>query len=140
MGVVTTRVTLIKQGVEKMSLKNPIFLTSPVEPRYWRYLTFEGISVDEQGKQHFLDPAVSFRNAVLNAMAYLQKLGYSKEQAYLILTAAPNESRINNIVDVPNSCVSIAIPTDIFSFDITPSAEGPQKAPRGKLAPCVGGK
>jgi len=106
-----------------MALKNPIFLTSPVEPRYWRSLTFEGISVDEEGRQHFLDPAVSFRNAVLNAMAYLQKLGYSKEQAYLILTAAPNESRINNIVDIPNS--SIGIPTDIFGFDITPSEEGP---------------
>lgn len=88
MGVVTTRVTVVKGGVQKMALKNPLFLTSPVEPRYWRYLTFEGISVDESGKQHFLDPAVSFRNAVLNAMAYLQKLGYSKEQV-----------RINVLID-----------------------------------------
>jgi len=135
MGIVTTRVTVIKNGVEKMALKNPIFLTGPIEPRYWKYLTFEGISVDSEGLQHYLDPAVSFRNAVLNAMAYLQKLGYSKEQAYLILTAAPIESRINNIVDVPNSCVSIAIPTDIFVFDITPSEEGPHFAgPRGQVA------
>jgi len=32
------------------------------------------------------------------------------KEAYLNFTAAENESRINNIVDVPNSCMSYAIP------------------------------
>ena len=122
--------TLVKNGVEKMALRNPLFLTSPVEPRYWRYLTFEGISVDDSGKQRYLDPAISFRNAVLNALAYLQKLGYSKEQAYLILTAAPNESRINNIVDVPNSCVRY-VGRDM-TFDLYPLPPRGQRLIDGK--------
>ncbi|GFH09875.1 uncharacterized protein HaLaN_05100, partial [Haematococcus lacustris] len=34
---------------------NPIFEIGPLEPHYSEWLVFEGISVDEQGKQHFLD-------------------------------------------------------------------------------------
>jgi len=124
----------VKGGMEKFAMKNPIFLPGIVEPRYVNYLTFEGIAVDEQGKQHFLDPRVSFRQAVLNAMAYLQKLGYSREQAYLLLSAAPCEGRINNIVDIPNSCCSIGIPAEIFDFDVLPRAEGLTKGGRGQVA------
>jgi formamidase len=120
--------------MEKFAMRNPIFLPGPVEPRYVKYLTFEGIAVDDNGKQHFLDPRVSFRQACLNAMAYLQKLGYSREQAYLILSAVPCEGRINNIVDIPNSCCSIGIPAEIFDFDILPNKNGLEKASRGQLA------
>ncbi|OXA51533.1 formamidase [Folsomia candida] len=121
-GIVTCRVQVIKRGVDRFALKNPIFLPGPVEPRYTKYLTFQGIPVD-RGIQHFLDPRVAFRQACLNAVAYLQRLGYTAEQAYLILSAAPCESRINNIVDVPNSCCSIGIPAEIFDFDILPRAD-----------------
>ncbi|XP_062104759.1 uncharacterized protein LOC133816107 [Humulus lupulus] len=34
---------------------NPIFEIGPVEPRFSEWLVFEGISVDESGRQHFLD-------------------------------------------------------------------------------------
>jgi formamidase len=30
-------------------------------------------------------------------------------------------------VDIPNACVSVAIPTDMFEFDIHPNASGPTK-------------
>ena len=33
---------------------NPIFEISPLEPRFSEWLVFEGISVDEFGKQHYL--------------------------------------------------------------------------------------
>lgn len=33
---------------------NPIFEISPLEPRFSEWLVFEGISVDENGKQHYL--------------------------------------------------------------------------------------
>jgi hypothetical protein len=59
---------------------NPIFEIGPVEPRFSEWLVFEGISVDESGKQHFLDASVSYKRAVLNAIEYLSKFGYSKEQ------------------------------------------------------------
>jgi len=57
-GAVTLRARVIKDGVKLMALKNPIFIPGPVEPHFSKYLTFEGISVDEQGKQHCLDATV----------------------------------------------------------------------------------
>ena len=53
-GYLDIRVSLIKKGVEKYGVVNPIFEPSPMEPRYSNYLIFEGISVDENGKQHYL--------------------------------------------------------------------------------------
>ncbi|KAK9165971.1 hypothetical protein Scep_001162 [Stephania cephalantha] len=59
---------------------NPIFEIGPVEPRFSEWLVFEGISVDESGRQHYLDASVAYKRAVLNAIDYLAKFGYSKEQ------------------------------------------------------------
>ncbi|KAF2294690.1 hypothetical protein GH714_015559 [Hevea brasiliensis] len=58
---------------------NPIFNIGPVEPRFSEWLVFEGISVDKGGRQHYLDPTIAYRLAVLNAIDYLSKFGYSKE-------------------------------------------------------------
>lgn len=41
---------------------------------------FEGISVDETGKQHYLDATIAYKRAVLNAIHYLAKFGYTPEQ------------------------------------------------------------
>jgi formamidase len=38
------------------------------------------------------------------------------------------------VVDVPNSCATLYVPTAIFDFDVRPSAEGPQRADRGSAA------
>ncbi|EPS64323.1 hypothetical protein M569_10458, partial [Genlisea aurea] len=59
---------------------NPIFEIGPVEPRFSEWLVFEGISVDESGRQHFLDASVAYKRAVLNAIDYISRFGYSKEQ------------------------------------------------------------
>jgi formamidase len=65
---------------------------------------------------------------------YLTKFGYSPEQAYLLLGAAPIEGRFSGVVDVPNACATLYLPTAIFDFDVRPSAEGPQRADRGSAA------
>src|SRR5688572_21439198 len=126
-GYLDIRVNLIKGGMAMYGVKNPIFQPSPLEPRYQNYLIFEGISVDEEGKQHYLDVHVAYRQACLNAIAYLKKFGFSGAQAYAILGTAPVEGRISGIVDIPNACATLALPTDIFSFDIKPNADGPKK-------------
>lgn len=133
-GWLDLRVELIKGGMATYGVVNPIFKPGPVEPHYSEYLIFEGISVDEQGKQYYLDAHVAYRRACLNAVEYLKKFGYSGEQAYIILGTAPVEGRISGIVDVPNACCTLAIPTGIFDFDIRPSASGPTSASRGKEA------
>jgi formamidase len=131
-GYLDIRVNLIKGGMAKYGIKNPIFKPSPLEPHYTSFLIFEGISVDEAGKQHYLDVHVAYRMACLNAIEYLKKFGYTGEQAYAILGTAPVEGRISGIVDIPNACATLALPTEIFGFDIKPNADGPSlKVPKG---------
>ena len=91
----------------KYGIKNPIFKPSVMTPNYKDFLIFEGISVDEAGKQYYLDVNVAYRQACLNAIEYLKKFGYSGAQAYSILGTAPVQGHISGVVDVPNSCATL---------------------------------
>jgi formamidase len=134
-GFIDLGVDLIKGGMELYGVtSNPLFFPGDVEPRYGEYLTFVGLSVTEEGEQRFLDSQLAYGRACLNAIEYLTKFGYSAEQAYLLLGAAPIEGRFSGVVDVPNSCATLYLPTAIFDFDVRPSAEGPQRADRGSAA------
>jgi formamidase len=130
-GWVHMRVNLIKGGVEKYGIRNPVFKPSPITPNYNDYLIFEGISVDESGKQHYLDVHVAYRQACLNAIEYLKKFGYSGAQAYALLGTAPVQGHISGVVDIPNACATLWLPTQIFDFDIRPNANGPVKHIQG---------
>ncbi|PRH01639.1 formamidase [Burkholderia gladioli] len=124
-GWVHMRVNLIKGGMAKYGIRNPVFQPSPITPNYNDYLIFEGISVDETGGQHYLDVTVAYRQACLNAIEYLKKFGYSGAQAYSLLGCAPVQGHISGVVDIPNACATLWLPTQIFDFDIRPNAEGP---------------
>ncbi|MFM9425446.1 formamidase [Variovorax sp. GrIS 2.14] len=132
-GWVHMKVTLIKGGMAKYGIKNPIFKPSVMTPNYKDYLIFEGISVDESGKQYYLDVNVAYRQACLNAIEYLKKFGYSGAQAYSILGTAPVQGHISGVVDVPNACATLWLPTEIFDFDINPNANGPTKFIDGSI-------
>ncbi|MGN7399028.1 formamidase [Cytobacillus praedii] len=121
-GWIDLKVDVIKGGMEKYKIQeNPVFKPGPVDPLYTDFLVFEGISVDEKdGKQHYLDANIAYKRACLNAIEYLKTLGYTGEQAYMLLSTAPVEGRINGIVDIPNACCTVAIPTQIFDKDIMP--------------------
>jgi formamidase len=142
-GWIHMRVNLIKGGMAKYGIKNPIFKPSPITPKYDDYLIFEGISVDEAGKQHYLDVHIAYRQACLNAIEYLKKFGYTGAQAYAILGTAPVQGHISGVVDIPNACATLWLPTEIFAFDIQPGANGPTIALDGSidvpLAPDLGG-
>ena len=43
----------------------------------------------------------------------------------MILGAAPIEGRLSGVVDIPNSCSTVYIPTGIFDFDVKPGKNGP---------------
>ncbi|MGE5100398.1 MAG: acetamidase/formamidase family protein, partial [Deltaproteobacteria bacterium] len=126
-GWIDFHVDLIKDGCNKYGITQAMFQPGPVEPRYSEFLVFEGISVDDDGKQHYNDVTIAYRRACLNAINYLKKFGYSGEQVYTILSTAPVEGRVSGVVDIPNACVSLYIPTAIFDFDIRPNAQGPAK-------------
>lgn len=124
-GEITLKFTVIKNGVAKMAMKSPIFQPGPVEPQFGpgRYLTFEGFSVDEHGKQHYLDTTVAYRQTCLRVIEYLRRYGYSDYQVYLLLSCAPVQGHIAGIVDIPNACTTMGVPMDIFDFDIKPEAD-----------------
>jgi formamidase len=100
-GVISLSFDLTKSGMMTTS-KNPIFIPGPVEPQFGpgRYIYFEGFSVDEHGKQHYMDATVAYRQASLNAIEYLKRFGYSDYQAYIILGCAPVQGHVAGIVDV----------------------------------------
>ncbi|OJJ82540.1 acetamidase/formamidase family protein [Aspergillus glaucus CBS 516.65] len=124
-GEITLKFTVLKDGMAKMAMKSPIYLPGIVEPHFGpsRYLTFEGFSVDEKGKQYFLDSTVAYRQTCIRAIEYLRRYGYSDYQVYLLLSCAPVQGHIAGVVDIPNACTTMGIPMDIFDFDIRPEAE-----------------
>ena len=94
-GVITLKFMVMKNGMSDLGMKSPIFLpgishtllslhweyaelhVGPVEPHFGpgRMLTFEGFSVDENGKQHYLDATVAYRQACLRTIEYLSRFG-----------------------------------------------------------------
>jgi formamidase len=70
---------------------------------------------------------VAYRQACLNAIEYLKKFGYTGAQAYAILGTAPVQGHISGVVDIPNACATLWLPTDIFEFDLKPGVDGPKK-------------
>ena len=132
-GFIDFGVDLIKDGMNKYSVHtNPVFIPGRVEPRYSEFMSFIGISVDEAGTNHYLDATIAYRRACLNAVEYLKKFGYRGEQAYLLLGSAPIEGRISGIVDIPNACCSLYLPTAIFDFDISRPATGRSSPTAGR--------
>ena len=135
-GFIDFGVDLIKGGMNTYGIHtNPVLIPGRVEPRYSEFLTFIGVSVDETtGENYYNDATVAYRRACLNAIEYLKKFGYSGQQAYLLLGSAPIEGRVSGIVDIPNACCSLYLPTAIFDFDIRPNKTGPIVADRGTAA------
>ena len=94
-----------------------------------------GTSVTLEGEQKYLDSDLAYQRACLHAIDYLTKFGYAPEQAYLLLGSAPIEGRLSGVVDIPNSCATVYLPTAIFDFPIAPPAGGPVTIDPGIGAP-----
>lgn len=126
-GFIDMNVELIKDGCNKYGIKQAMFEPGPVDPNYSQFLVFEGICVEDSGKQRYLDLTLAYQQACMNAVNYLKNFGYSGEQVYTIISCAPVEGHVSSVVDIPNACVSLHIPTQIFDFDIRPNAKGPTR-------------
>lgn len=78
-GVITIKFTVMKDGMAQLGMKSPIYIPGPVEPQFGpgRYIYFEGFSVDEHGKQHYMDATVAYRQTSLRVIEYLRRYGKS---------------------------------------------------------------
>jgi formamidase len=113
-----------------------MFMPGNRDPLYSEWIAFSGVSVDSNGKQHYLDSWLAYMNACNHAIDYMMKFGYTDIQAYMILGSAPVEGRLSGVVDIPNACSTIYIPRAIFDFDIRPSAKGaPHQVKQGLQVP-----
>ena len=135
-GWIDMRVDLIKNGVEKMGTDYAMFKPGYQDPDFANYVVFEGYSVDEDGTQHYKNANVGMRRACLDAIDYLTNFGYTREQAYILLSTVPVESRIAGIVDLPNTCVTVSVPNEVFDIDIDPDTleESVSPGSRGEVA------
>jgi formamidase len=135
-GFIDLHVDLIKGGMETYGVaENAIFMPGNVDPRYERWLAFSGTSVTLDDEQRYLDPFLAYQRACLHAIDYLTKFGYTPEQGYMILGAAPIEGRLSGVVDIPNACSTVYLPTGIFDLDVEPSASGPAQIDPGTGVP-----
>jgi len=135
-GFLDLHVDLIKGGMQTYGVsENAIFMPGNTDPQYSEWIAFSGTSVTLDGEQKYLDSDLAYQRACLHAIDYLTKFGYSPEQAYLLLGSAPIEGRLSGVVDIPNSCATVYIPTAIFDFPIAPSASGPHQIDPGMGAP-----
>lgn len=135
-GYIDIHVDIIKDGMKKYGVEeNAIFMPGNVEPRYSQWLAFSGTSVTLEGEQRYLDSQLAYQRACLHAIDYLTTFGWSPEQAYLLLGAAPIEGRFSGVVDIPNACATVYLPTEIFDIDIRPSAGETPKIDPGIGAP-----
>jgi len=140
-GFIDLHVDLIKGGMNTYGVsEHAIFMPGNVQPQFSEWIAFSGTSVTLDGEQRYLDSHLSYQRACLHAIDYLTKFGYSPEQSYLLLGAAPIEGRLSGVVDIPNSCSTVYIPTAIFDFDVRPSASGPHRIDPGIGAPQAANK
>ena len=136
-GYIDFGVDLIKGGMAKYGvMTNPVLIPGRVEPRYSEFLTFIGVSVDENtGENLYLDahgrlpPGMPERDRVSEEVRLLGRA--SVPAARIRADRGPDQS---GVVDIPNACCSLYLPTGIFDFDIRPTKEAPQTAPRGAAA------
>jgi formamidase len=132
-GWIDLQVGVIRDGMRLYGISAPVFDAKSVERLPGGAVTFQGISVDEKGVQHYLDIWTAYRQACRASIQHLQRFGYSGEQAYVLLAAAPVEGRISCMLEHPNVCCTLALPAQIFDFDIGPGSSVVSE-PRGELA------
>jgi formamidase len=137
-GFIDLHVDLIRGGMDTYGVsENAIFFPGNTPPQHSQWLAFSGLSVTLDGEQRYLDSQLAYQRACLHAIDYLTRFGYRPEQAYLLLGAAPIEGRFSGVVDIPNSCATVYIPTEIFDFDVRPSVRGPARIDPGMGAPAA---
>ncbi len=135
-GIVELHLDIIKDGMAKYNVgENAIFMPGITAPLYSEWLAFSGVSVDGNDNQHYLNATLAYERACTHAIDYLTTFGYTDIQAYMILGSAPVEGRYSGIVDIPNACATIYIPSRIFDFDVRPGNSRPHRVTQGLPVP-----
>lgn len=107
-----------KGAAEQRKIRSPYFSRSTHfgDPKFTapeRMIATVGIPIDHEGKQTMGDLNLATRNALLQMIDRVQERGFSREQAYVILSVAA-DLRISQISNIPNFSVTCILSEDIF--------------------------
>jgi len=113
-GVITINFKVIKDGMATLNMKSPIYVPGPVEPHFGpgRHIYFEGFSVDEHGRQHYMDVTVAYRQTILRESFHLRSCLY-------VMYFAPVGNRDSGLRSVDRNYVSLylsALPERTICF------------------------
>ena len=127
-GWIHLRVELIKGGMAKYGMKNPIFKPSPIEPHYDDYLIFEGISRRRErqaalpGRARRLPAGLPERDRVPEEVRLHRRAGVRHPRHARRSRAASAASSTS-----PTPAPRCGCRPSIFEFDINPGSDGPKK-------------
>jgi formamidase len=109
------RFYIVREGSKKYNIRSPVF--RPSENSLRRFTWSKTVAITGFGviddKNESENTTLSARHALLNAIDLLERVGYTREQAYVIASVAI-DLRISQLVDVPNFTVTAFLPLDIF--------------------------
>jgi formamidase len=95
------------------------------EPR--AELITTGMSIDEDGREHYLDVSIAARRALIEMTDHLvQERDFSLGQAQAIVSVAA-DLRISVVNNPPTIVVCAALPLDIFETGSPPAGESPSR-------------
>jgi formamidase len=109
------RFYVVREGARKYNINSPIFKPSDSSLRRFSWsktLAITGFGISN-GRNESENATLSARDALLNVINVLEKIGYSREQAYIIASVAI-DLRLSQLADVPNFTVTVFLPLDIF--------------------------
>ncbi len=112
-GKALLRIEVVKDGAKKYGIKSPVYRPSSTSiNRFNNYIvaTGHGVELDRVSAEN---ATLSAKTALTNLIDILVKMGYTREQAYIITSVAA-DLRLSQVVDVPNFTVSAMLPMDIF--------------------------
>jgi formamidase len=132
-GWIDLRVDVIPDGMRRYEIYEPVIEQRLPPASHCDTLVFQGLAPNAGGRAGESGVRAAHTQACRNAIRHLQRFGYSGEQAYALLAAAPVWGRITSFAGWSNVCYTLEVPTEIFDFGVGVESDG-STVPRGELA------
>ncbi len=101
-----------RRGIRTVQFLRDGYFTAPEMAAPRRFYATTGICV-RNGRNESEDLTLAARDALFRMIEYLQRRGFTAQQAYALCSVAV-DLRVSETVDVPNVMVSAILPLDIF--------------------------
>lgn len=79
-GIVTLKTSILKDGVKKLGLRQPIFLPSPIDPKYHEQIIFQGEFKFWLNPTHFTQVSQSMSTVTASSTAWTRRLRTSRRR------------------------------------------------------------